>query len=360
VGAAFGTLPTTTRTGYSFAGWFVSSALTGTAITTSTTVPASNTTYYAKWTASTVTITWSANGGSVSPTTQNKTVGSAFGTLPTATRTGYTLAGWFTTSAASGGTQVTSTSRVPTTSTTYYARWNASNTNTSFANAIVITLNSSVSVTVGAANQKRYYSFTPSTTGSYTFESSNRTGDPYGWLYNSNQSQITTDDDSAENLNFRITHNLTAGQLYYIAAGCYNTGTGSYMLRVTPTRTIDVEKYSQIIPDSTTMVPVGLVLNGIITYEVRVKATLKEAGALAPNKSISFSTTTSSTSAKLISADARTNSSGIAYATFHVRGNVTFNVTVTYESTTKSVSVTPDLVANYATPFYVTYYYIAL
>ena len=110
---------------------------------------------------------------------------------------------------------------------------NTSSGNTSFATAIAIALNTPVSVSVNAANEKRYYSFTPATTGSYTFESSANTGDPYGWLYNSGQAQIASDDDSAGNRNFLITYSLTAGQKYFIAGGCYSTGIGSYTLKVT-------------------------------------------------------------------------------------------------------------------------------
>ena len=45
------TLPTPTRAGYTFGGWYTTAACTGTAYTT-TTMPASNLTLYAKWTAS--------------------------------------------------------------------------------------------------------------------------------------------------------------------------------------------------------------------------------------------------------------------------------------------------------------------
>ena len=52
------------------------------------------------------------------------TFGSAYGTLATTSRTGYTFAGWFT--AASGGTQVTAATIVSTASNhTLYAQWTA-------------------------------------------------------------------------------------------------------------------------------------------------------------------------------------------------------------------------------------------
>ena len=73
------------------------------------------------------TVTWNANGGTVSPASVSKTHGSTLGTLPTPTRAAtaeysYTFAGWFT--AASGGTQISSTTTV-TGNVTYYAQWTA-------------------------------------------------------------------------------------------------------------------------------------------------------------------------------------------------------------------------------------------
>ena len=66
------------------------------------------------------TVTFNANGGSVSPMSRTVADGAAVGALPAATRDGYTLKGWFT--AASGGTQVTAAT-VVTANVTYYAQW---------------------------------------------------------------------------------------------------------------------------------------------------------------------------------------------------------------------------------------------
>ena len=68
-----------------------------------------------------VTITFNANGGSVSPSSQSYTAYGTYGSLPTATRPGYTFAGWYTD--ASGGTSVTTASTVPASATTLYAHW---------------------------------------------------------------------------------------------------------------------------------------------------------------------------------------------------------------------------------------------
>lgn len=69
---------------------------------------------------STYTVTWDANGGSCGTATSNVTAGNAVGTLPVATKTGYTFIGWFT--ETSGGTQIT-TSTVPTGNVTYHAQY---------------------------------------------------------------------------------------------------------------------------------------------------------------------------------------------------------------------------------------------
>ena len=68
------------------------------------------------------TVTFDANGGSVSPTTRSVVGGETVGDLPTPTRSGYTFAGWFT--AESGGTQISAATTV-TANVTYYAHWTA-------------------------------------------------------------------------------------------------------------------------------------------------------------------------------------------------------------------------------------------
>ena len=124
----YGTLPTPTREGYTFDGWYTS-ATGGTLITSTSTVnTGSNHTLYAHWTATVRTITYNANGGSlygdkasyITSDTVTLDIGEALGTLPTPLRIGYTFNGWFT--AQSGGTRVTS-SYVPTSDRTLYAHW---------------------------------------------------------------------------------------------------------------------------------------------------------------------------------------------------------------------------------------------
>ena len=125
-GSTLGTLPTPTRAAdaqytYTFKGWFTA-ATGGTQISASTTVTG-NVTYYAQWTATlrSYTATFNGNGGGTpSPSTITKTYGSELGTLPTCSRTGYTFLGWYT--ASSGGTKISSTTKI-TSTVTYYAQW---------------------------------------------------------------------------------------------------------------------------------------------------------------------------------------------------------------------------------------------
>lgn len=75
--ATFGTLPTPSRTGYAFDGWYTKQT-GGTKITSSTAVTATQgITLYAHWTAATYTVTYNANGGTGAPAAQTKTHGTA-------------------------------------------------------------------------------------------------------------------------------------------------------------------------------------------------------------------------------------------------------------------------------------------
>lgn len=125
-GMAIGTLPTPTREHYAFDGWFTE-ATGGTEVTAATiydNYELADINLYAHWLADGYQVTFNANGGSVSTTTKAVVYESAYGTLPTPTRTGYTFAGWYT--AASGGSQVTAATIVTTASNhTLYAHWNA-------------------------------------------------------------------------------------------------------------------------------------------------------------------------------------------------------------------------------------------
>lgn len=124
---AIGTLPTCSRAAdntytYTFAGWFDTSATSGGTQLTTTTKVTSNKTWYARWTATykNYTVTWNGNGGTPSKSSSSFHYNDALGTLPTATRTGYTFKGWST--STNGSVNVSTTTKV-TGNVTYYAIW---------------------------------------------------------------------------------------------------------------------------------------------------------------------------------------------------------------------------------------------
>ena len=122
--STYGDLPTPTRAGYTFNGWYTA-ASGGTKVTASTTVAITSAqTLYARWTANMYTVTFNANGGSVSPTSKSVTYDSTYGDLPAPVRAGYTFNGWYT--AATGGTSVVAGTKVTAASNhTLYAQWTA-------------------------------------------------------------------------------------------------------------------------------------------------------------------------------------------------------------------------------------------
>lgn len=123
-GAAYKTLPTPTRGNYTFNGWFTA-ATGGTRVLSTTEVTTFGAhTLYAHWTGKKFTVTFNANGGTVTTTGKTVTYGEAYGDLPTPTRENYSFDGWYT--AATGGTKVTETTTVSKTADhTLYARWKA-------------------------------------------------------------------------------------------------------------------------------------------------------------------------------------------------------------------------------------------
>ncbi|MBQ3745883.1 MAG: InlB B-repeat-containing protein, partial [Kiritimatiellae bacterium] len=118
-GAAYGTLPTPTRSGHTFVGWFTST-VGGSQISSSTTMGASNANAYAHWSVPEFTITFNANGGTTPETSRAVASGDTYGALPVPYRIGCNFEGWYT--AADGGSEV-SDSDCPSASTTLYAHW---------------------------------------------------------------------------------------------------------------------------------------------------------------------------------------------------------------------------------------------
>ena len=97
-GAAYGTMPTPSRPGYTFDGWYTA-ATGGTKAEASTVVNQGDHTLYAHWetgsVTTSVTVTLNANGGTL--TVSYVTATGNYPTLPNPTRPGYSFAGWFST-----------------------------------------------------------------------------------------------------------------------------------------------------------------------------------------------------------------------------------------------------------------------
>ncbi len=113
----YGTLPVPEKSGYTFSGWYTTN---GAKVTSSSEIAFNyDHTLKAQWTAVVYTVTLDANGGSVSTSSMRVNHGSS-AALPTPKRDYYTFKGWFT--ERSGGTQVTSSTKIYS-SDTLYARW---------------------------------------------------------------------------------------------------------------------------------------------------------------------------------------------------------------------------------------------
>ncbi len=91
-------LPTPTKDGYTFTGWFDNEALTGDAVTQITKGTTGDKEFWAKWTINSHNVTWKANGGNWSGSTNDKVDSYNYGATITKqtdpTRTGYNFAGW--------------------------------------------------------------------------------------------------------------------------------------------------------------------------------------------------------------------------------------------------------------------------
>ena len=185
--STYGTLPTPTRTGYTFAGWY-NSASGGSQVTSSTKVSITATqTLYARWTANSYTVKFDSQGGS-SISDKSVTYDSTYGALSSPTKTGYTFAGWY--NSASGGTQVTSSTKVSITVTqTLYARWTA--------NTYTIKFNANGGTGSMADQSMTYDSLVAVTANSFT----NEGREFLGWAKFENGSAVILDGETLkENL----------------------------------------------------------------------------------------------------------------------------------------------------------------
>ncbi len=119
IDAKLSSLPTPTREGYIFTGWFT--AETGGTEVTLNTVFDSDSTVYAQWSPQTIHIVkFHANGGTVSPDSSHTLADSTLASYPEPTREGHAFEGWFT--SATGGTKINADRKYDS-HTTIYAQW---------------------------------------------------------------------------------------------------------------------------------------------------------------------------------------------------------------------------------------------
>ena len=156
-GTALGTLPTTSRDGYTFKGWYTATS-GGSKISSTTTMPANNVTYYAQWSIIQYTISYDANGGTGAPAAQTKNYGATLklsttkptwatstdatytvsfnangGTCSTSSlsadkKTSHTFKNWNTVKAGTGTTYAAGASYTKNAAATLYAQWTSTTT----------------------------------------------------------------------------------------------------------------------------------------------------------------------------------------------------------------------------------------
>ena len=189
------------------------------------------------------TVTFNANGGSVSPTTRTVASGASVGTLPTPTRTGWTFTGWFT--AETGGTQVSAATQV-TRDVTYYAQWTTSSDafdpgDDTAAGGTLLTPTTTEQThgphTLSSTDLNDFFRISMTAGVTYVFEATG-SSDTIGELYSSTAandgSLVVSHDDidiAHDNRNFRIEYTPTVSQTYYLRVKAFNDANASYSLK---------------------------------------------------------------------------------------------------------------------------------
>lgn len=82
--------------------------------------------------------------------------------------------------------------------------------------------NSSNSAVISTGGEMKYYTFTPSTSGTYVIYSTG-SDDTRVYLYDANGIELDSDDDDGEGYNFRLECNLTAGTTYTFGVRYYDS-----------------------------------------------------------------------------------------------------------------------------------------
>ena len=148
--------------------------------------------------------------------------------LPTLTKDGYHFCGWYDNEAFEG--KAVSALYCSKEKTTLYAKWlteeewNALKDGTTFAKAYVAESGQTYDVTITTGGQIVYFAFTPTTSGSFTIQSTGSGQRIVNTLYSSTKSFLSNINDG-DGKNFKLTYTMTAGTTYYIAVKFYGSST---------------------------------------------------------------------------------------------------------------------------------------
>ena len=112
-----GTLPTPTRTGYTFKGWYNGS----TKVSEDTQMPAENVELNASWQIGKYTLSYVTGFDNLTQNDKVLDYDTAYGSLPELSEEGYTFLGWYT--QADGGTKVTADDKISDANVKIYAHW---------------------------------------------------------------------------------------------------------------------------------------------------------------------------------------------------------------------------------------------
>ena len=112
-----GTLPTPSRTGYTFKGWYNGS----TKVSEDTQMPAENVELNASWQIGKYTLSYVTGFDNLTQNDKVLDYDTAYGSLPELSEEGYTFLGWYT--KADGGTKVTADDKISDANVKIYAHW---------------------------------------------------------------------------------------------------------------------------------------------------------------------------------------------------------------------------------------------
>ena len=229
-------LPTPTRTGYTFQGWYNGETL----VSSGAWHIVGDATLQAHWRANTYivslygiaedyTVSFNLNGAEGSIPSQvlsaeNLTL--VYPDIPT--RSGYVFAGWFD-NAECTGNPFDFTQEIES-DVELFAKWIEG---TDFIGAINVGGTTEVNINGVTLN---VYAFVPLVSGQVIIYSEGSI-DTVGFLYNADRTELSSNDDGGTNRNFRITYTVTAGALYYIGTRAYSSGTGQSTLYLRGTTT---------------------------------------------------------------------------------------------------------------------------